>query len=234
MHQVTVHFIQSRIHTVRACLVRTCHCTLGRMTRIFYVLLQYHRSGTDSKMSRHRKLILEKKMFLPLKPDTCYHESGTPPLSYSLSWWPHELWHVKCANLCHANSWSTQFLILHVCVNRDVLQCRTVVAFKMWIQWMWSLSLIFTLCEYYSEQNTGLFHFVFLKLQSFFSVINSISTTYNVFLGEMACFLHIVTEVDVWLVVFVMLGDWVNCWGNVLCATWSFTDFVVLTGFFFF
>ena len=130
MHQVTVHFIQSRIHTVRACLVRTCHCTLGRMTRIFYVLLQYHRSGTDSKMSRHRKLILEKKMFLPLKPDTCYHESGTPPLSYSLSWWPHELWHVKCANLCHANSWSTQFLILHVCVNRDVLQCRTVVASK--------------------------------------------------------------------------------------------------------
>ena len=96
MHQVTVHFIESRIHMLCVCLARTCHCTLGRMTRIFYVLLQYHRSGTDSKMSRHRKLILEKNMFLPLlsrlKPDTCYHMSGTLPLSYSLSWWPHELW----------------------------------------------------------------------------------------------------------------------------------------------
>ena len=66
MHQVTVHVIQSHIHTVHVCLARTCHCTLGRMTRIFYVLLQYRRSGTDSKMSRHRKLILEKKMFRPL------------------------------------------------------------------------------------------------------------------------------------------------------------------------
>ena len=33
------HFMQSCIHRVHACLAVTCHCTFGRVTRIFYVLL---------------------------------------------------------------------------------------------------------------------------------------------------------------------------------------------------
>ena len=33
------HFMQSHIRKVYACLAVTCHCTFGRMTGIFYVLL---------------------------------------------------------------------------------------------------------------------------------------------------------------------------------------------------
>ena len=42
--------MQSHIRKVYACLAVTCHLHLGRMTGIFYVLLQKYGGGMDTKI----------------------------------------------------------------------------------------------------------------------------------------------------------------------------------------
>ena len=51
---------------VYVCLAVTCYLHFEcRMTGIFYV--RYHRGGTNTEMSQHRKLTLEKKIISPLQ-----------------------------------------------------------------------------------------------------------------------------------------------------------------------
>ena len=53
---------------VYACLGIACHCTFSRMTRVFYVPLQYTGIEQTGHKSPHRKLTLEKKILPPLLP----------------------------------------------------------------------------------------------------------------------------------------------------------------------
>ena len=78
------------IRRVHVCLAATCTVSVSIMTGIFYVLLQYHRGGTDTKIKvGDRKLTLEKKILLPLLPwlklQPLNHESSTLSLSYQCS-----------------------------------------------------------------------------------------------------------------------------------------------------
>ena len=82
--------IWRHIRRVHVCLAATCTVSVSIMTGIFYVLLQYHRGGTDTKIKvGDRKLTLEKKILLPLLPwlklQPLNHESSTLSLSYQCS-----------------------------------------------------------------------------------------------------------------------------------------------------
>ena len=92
-------FAGSRVY---ACLgVTAATCTFGRMTRVFYVPLRWHDVERTPNKSQHRKLILAKKLLLPLLPglelaifqqrvqrtQTSYHGSRGASLLYTFRVW---------------------------------------------------------------------------------------------------------------------------------------------------
>ena len=82
--------IWRHIHRVHVCLAATCTVSVNIMTGIFYVLLQYHRGGTDTKIKVGTESWPWKRKF---SCHSCHdwnlqplnHESSTLSLSYHCS-----------------------------------------------------------------------------------------------------------------------------------------------------